>query len=456
MSKLRFIGLDVHKDSIVAAVADAGSAAAEGVGSWLWDEVRVLKELQKLGPLSTLKVCYEAGPTGYGLARSLQAAGVDCVVVAPGLVPQVAGSRIKTDRRDAKKLAHFLRSGDLTVVWLPDEQTEALRDLERARDDARLAERRIKQQLLKFLLRHGRRYDEGKENWTKTHWTWVRQQKFEHEAQQRVLADAITTTEHATARIAKLDADIAECIEGWALAPLVKNLQAFRGIKLLTAVGIAAEIGDFARFPKAGNFMGYVGLVPSENSSGQSRRQGGITKTGNRHVRRLLIEAAWHYFNAPLVASAALTARRVGVSEEVIAIADRALRRLRKKCQAMQLRKKSGTKIVTALARELAGFVWAAARVGEAIPSASGRSKSLPPVRTPAVTERVKMSAKTSAKPPVKEKPVTPPKKSPVERAKPTTQAPRSRASSNEAKLPKSPPAPSRLPVPPRRERAGP
>ena len=310
------------------------------------------------------------------MARTLIAAGVDCVVVAPGLVPQVAGSRIKTDRRDAKKLAHFLRSGDLTVVWIPDEQTEALRDLERARDDARLAERRIKQQLLKFLLRHGRRYDEGKETWTKTHWTWVRQQKFSHEAQQRVLADAITTTEQATARIARLDADIVECIEGWALAPLVKNLQAFRGIKLLTAVGIAAEIGDFVRFPKAGHFMSYVGLVPSENSSGQSRRQGGITKTGNRHVRRLLIEAAWHYFNAPAVVSAALTERRAGVSEEVIAIADRALRRLRKKCHAMQLRKKTGTKIVTALARELAGFVWAVGQV------TAGRTVQSPVPRT--------------------------------------------------------------------------
>ena len=154
MSKLRFIGLDVHKDSVVAAVVEAGSAPAEGLGSWPWDESRVLKELRKLGPLATLKVCYEAGPTGYGLARALIAAGGDCVVVAPGLVPQVAGARIKADRRDAKKLAHFLRSGDLTVVWIPDEQTESLRDLERARDDARLAERRIKQQLLKFLLRH--------------------------------------------------------------------------------------------------------------------------------------------------------------------------------------------------------------------------------------------------------------------------------------------------------------
>ncbi len=242
----------------------------------------------------------------------------------------------------------------------------------------------------------------GNQNETATHWTWIRQQKFEHEAQQRVLADAITTTEQATARIAKLDADIAECIEGWALAPLVKNLQAFRGIKLLTAVGIAAEIGDFTRFVKAGNFMGFVGLVPSENSSGQSRRQGGITKTGNRHVRRLLIEAAWHYFNAPVVASAALTQRRVGVSEEVIAIADRALRRLRKKCHDLQLRKKTGTKIVTALARELAGFIWA---VGQA---SAGLPVKLPTVKLPVPrTSPKKTSERTAEK--VAEKPGRPP-----------------------------------------------
>ena len=438
MSSVRYVGLDVHKDSVVAAVAEAGSGPAEVLGSWAWDEAGVLKELRKLGPLSSLKVCYEAGPTGYGLARSLMAAGVDCVVVAPGLVPQVAGARIKTDRRDAKKLAHFLRSGDLTVVWIPDEHTEALRDLERARDDARLAERRIKQQLLKFLLRHGRRYPEGKEAWTKTHWVWVRQQKFEHEAQQRVLADAITTTEQATARIARLDADIAECIEGWALAPLVKNLQAFRGIKILTAVGIAAEIGDFVRFPKAGNFMGYVGLVPSENSSGQSRRQGGITKTGNRHVRRLLIEAAWHYFNAPLVVSAALTERRAGVSEEVIAIADRALRRLRKKCRAMQLRKKTGTKIVTALARELAGFLWAVAQVSAGVAVSAAAAPEATTGATTGATKdpsqgsgktRVRTADSTPSQPPAPARPPTPtpskrPLAPPVPRSKVTTPRP--------------------------------
>jgi transposase len=361
MSKLRFVGLDVHKDSIVIAIAEAGQAPAEVLKRIDWSEPRLLAELRRLGPVSELRVCYEAGPTGYGVQRFLAAAGVDCVVVAPSLVPQTQGTRIKTDRRDARKLAHFLRSGDLVCVWVPDEHTEALRDLERARDDARLAERRIKQQLLKFLLRNGRRFTEGKEHWTKTHWNWIRRQQFPQEAQRRVLADAIQTAEQAQARVARLTQDIADCVPGWVLADVVRNLQAFRGIQELTAAGIAAEIGDFRRFPRASQFMAFTGLVPWESSSGQTRRQGGITKTGNRHVRRLLIEAAWQYYHAPPVASGTLLKRRAGVPEEVVAIADRAQRRLRQKSLKLQARRKSATQIVTALARELAGFVWAAA-----------------------------------------------------------------------------------------------
>lgn len=371
MSKLRYVGLDVHKDSMVMAVADSGSAPAVDVAKLEWSEPRLLAELRKLGPLSSLKVCYEAGPTGYGLQRYLAAEKVECLVVAPALIPQTQSSRIKTDRRDARKLAHFLRSGDLTAIWVPDEQTEALRDLERARDDARLGERRIRQQLLKFLLRQGRRCPPEMNNWTKAHWTWIRQQKFSTVAQERVLADAVQTAESAAARIAKLDEEIASCVEKWALAPLVKHLQAFRGIKLVTAVGLAAEIGDFSRFPRASKLMAFVGLVPSENSSGQTRRQGSLTKTGNRHVRRLLIEAAWHYVGAPSTISTKLAQRREGVPEEVIIIADRCLRRLRKKANGLTLRKKSATKIAAALARELIGFVWAAAMASAKLTAAA-------------------------------------------------------------------------------------
>jgi transposase len=304
------------------------------------------------------------------LYRCLRAAGVDCQVIAPALVPR-QNQRVKTDRRDARKLAHFLRSGDLVSVWVPDEQTEALRDLERARDDARLALRRIQQQLLKLLLRNGRVFTEGQEHWTRTHWNWIRRQRFDEEPQKRVLADAIGTIEQAQARLARLDQDLAECITGWRLLPLVQNLQAFRGIQLLTAVGVAAEIGDFQRFPTAGKFMAFVGLVPSEQSSGQSRRQGGITKTGNRHVRRLLLEAAWQYVGAPATISSALAARRRHVPENVVAIADQALRRLRRKAWKMTMCKKPACQITAALARELAGFIWSAARTTNALTSST-------------------------------------------------------------------------------------
>jgi transposase len=361
MSNVRYVGLDVHKEFIVMAVADSSGAPAEILRRLECSAPRVLAALRQLGPLSAMKVCYEAGPTGYGLYRCLRAAGVDCQVIAPALVPK-QNKRVKTDRRDARKLAHFLRSGDLVSVWVPDEQTEALRDLERARDDARLALRRIQQQLLKLLLRNGRVFTEGKQHWTRIHWNWIRRQRFTEEPQQRVLADALRTIEQAQARVARLDEDLAECISGWRLLPLVQNLQAFRGIQLLTAVGVAAEIGDFQRFPTAGKFMAFVGLVPSEESSGASRRQGGITKTGNRHVRRLLLEAAWQYVGAPATIGPTLAQRRAGCREEVVAIADQALRRLRRKSWKLAMRKKPSCQIATALARELAGFIWSAAR----------------------------------------------------------------------------------------------
>lgn len=359
--KLRYVGLDVHKESIAIAVADAGDKPAE-----LWKAIpykppRLLQELKRLGSLSSVRVCYEAGPTGLGLQRFLEHNQVKCFVVAPSLVPIQSGSRIKTDRRDARKLAHFLRSGDLTPIWIPDEQTESLRDLERARDDARIAERRTRQQLLKFLLRHDRRFTEGKHNWTQLHWRWILRQRFELEALNRVLADYVQATQAAGDRVRRLTGDIAELVEGWELAPLVKNLQAFRGVELVTAIGLAAEIGDFERFHKASEFMAFVGLVPSEYSSGGSRKQGGVTKTGNRHVRRLLLEAAWHYYNAPPGASAALEKRRRDVPPEIVAIAEKARLRLRRKAARMKATTKAPNKIAAALARELAGFLWAAA-----------------------------------------------------------------------------------------------
>lgn len=396
MSKVRFVGLDVHKDSVSIAVANGDAGPAEFWSTVESSPERVLKELRRLGAASQLRCCYEAGPTGYGLQRYLAAAGIECIVVAPALVP-TQGTRIKTDRRDARKLAHFLRSGDLTRIEIPDEPTEAIRDLERARDDARLAERTVRQQLLKFLDRHGRRFTDGKEHWTKTHWAWIRRQHFDQEAQRRVLADAMEAVEQATARLARLDQDISDCIASWSLSPIVKNLQAFRGVRELTAVGLVAEVFNFERFPKAPSLMAFVGLVPSESSSGSTRRQGGITKTGNRHVRRLLIEAAWHYYSRPVGTSLALRNRREGLPPEIVQIADRAQRRLCRKAFQLRQRRKPPNQIVAALARELVGFIWAAARASIGItPPPNANSNRKKPIVTPQPVHRPSRAAATA------------------------------------------------------------
>lgn len=393
-STVRFVGLDVHKDTVMIAVADEGASPAETLGEIPHEPARLLARLRKLGPLEALQVCYEAGPTGYGLQRYLARAGVSCVVVAPSLIPTQSGLRVKTDRRDARRLAHFLRSGDLTPVWVPDEQTEALRDLERAREDAKCAEKAAKQQLSKFLLRQGRRYTEGKQ-WTKRHWGWIHQQTFTHEAHRRVLVDSIQTVQQAGDRVQRLECDIGELIEDWVLSPLVRNLQAFRGVALLTAVGLAAEIGDFHRFETAGQFMAFVGLVPSEYSSGAHRSQGGITKTGNRHVRRLLIEAAWNYYRWPLRISVALHERRQGVPQAVIDIADKAMHRLGRKGYRMCEKGVSPKKTITALARELAGFLWAAARAS--MPRLIDSGRPAPDVEGTTAAHRPKRAVRAAA-----------------------------------------------------------
>jgi transposase len=320
------------------------------------DTALLLKRLRKIGPLGSLKCCYEAGPTGFGLYRDLKAAGVDCVVIAPSLVPVQSGDRVKTDRRDAVKLARFLRSGDLTPIFVPDKTTEAMRDLERSRDDAKKAERVARQQLSKFLLRHGRRYD-GKSAWTTKHLEWVRKQQFEQKAQQRVLVDYLKTVEDTSERVNRLTKDISELVESWKLAPLVKALQSLRGVQLVTAVIIAAELGDLARFKSAPELMGYLGLVPSEHSSGESKRHGRITRTGNGHVRRVLVEAAWAYRYRPSM-SFEIRKRNEGVAPEVKKIAWRAQQRLHGRYQKLMGRGKTKQKTVVAIARELAGFIW--------------------------------------------------------------------------------------------------
>ena len=251
MSNVRYVGLDVHKDSIVMSVAESGNAEAKVLGTFPNDINKIIKQLKKLSPdASLLRVCYEAGPTGFGLSRRLKKEGIDCIVVAPSLVPQQAGLRVKTDRRDSRKLAHYLRSGDLTEVWVPDEQTEALRDLERTRDDAKNAERTARHQLSKFLLRNDRAYRDGTE-WTAKHMVWVRQQKFDDACRQCVMDDYVKAVEDATARVKQLMKHIETFIEGHSLQPLVKAMRGFRGIQILSATVIAAEIGDLRRFKTA-------------------------------------------------------------------------------------------------------------------------------------------------------------------------------------------------------------
>jgi transposase len=359
-NKTTYVGLDVHKDSIVIAVAEEGREPGRVVGTILYDMKALYKVLDKLGPRSAVCCCYEAGPTGYGLARSLKAAGWTCEVIAPSLVPKKSGERIKTDRRDAVKLAQNYRSGDLVPVFIPDPECEAIRDLVRARDDAKKAERVARHQLSKFLLRNDRRFP-GKSSWTPAHLAWIAKQTFAQPAHQHVLADGLATVEAATLREKQLTQRLRELTTTWRLAPLMKALQALRGVEFITAVTLGAEVGDFRRFGRATDFMGYVGLIPSEQSTGETRRLGPITKTGNAHLRYVLVEAAWHYRRQPRI-SKALRDRSVGVAPGVCAIAWKAQKRLHQRLTRLIGRGKNPCEAATAVARELAGFIWAIAR----------------------------------------------------------------------------------------------
>ncbi|MEN8197875.1 MAG: IS110 family transposase [Pseudomonadota bacterium] len=356
-SKLRYIGLDVHKETIVIAVAEEGRGEARVFKTIPYDLVRLVKAMQFLAPPERMLICYEAGPTGFGVQRALQQAGYACQVVAPSLIPVQSGNRVKTDRRDAKKLAHFLRSGDLTEITTPDEEREALRDLERARDDAKRAENVARQQLSKFLLRRDLRYHDGGA-WTKKHLAWIRSLRLEEAAAQIVLQDYLQAVEDATERVDRLTAALEERIYESSLASLTKALMVMRGVALVTAASIAAEIGDFRRFRTAKQFMAYVGLTPAEDSSGQRVRRGRITKCGNRHVRRLLVEAAQHYHRRPNM-SQVLRKRNEGQAAAVRAIGWEAQKRLHGRLFALQAKGKSHNKAICAVARELAGFVWA-------------------------------------------------------------------------------------------------
>jgi transposase len=359
--RITYVGLDVHKDGIVVAVAEGGlRGEVRDYGRIANTPAALPRLVRKLGHQGVaLRFCYEAGPCGYGIQRQLSAAGHDCVVVAPSLIPKRPGDRIKTDRRDACSLAKLHRAGELTAVWVPDAGHEAIRDLVRARLDAVRALRRARQQLSGFLLRQGCHY--GRPAWTKLHRRWLAGLRFAQAAHHIVLEDYIQAVEAARERRDRLTAQIEAMLPDWALAPVVAALQTMRGMALVNAATLIAELGDLSRFASAPQLMAYLGLVPSEHSSGASVKRGGITKAGNSAARRLLIEASWTY-RFPARISRELLLRQESQPKSIREIAWKAQLRLCARYRKLARTGKPANVVTTAIARELAGFVWAIAR----------------------------------------------------------------------------------------------
>jgi transposase len=358
----RFVGLDVHKDTIVAAVTatgEVGKATAYGTFPNTSASLETLvKRLRQAGD-GPIKFCYEAGPCGYGVHRTLTRLGEDCMVVAPSMIPRKSGDRQKTDKRDAASLAVLHRGGLLTAVWVPDAAHEAMRDLIRARLAAVRAVRAARQQLSAFLLRHERTYP-GNKPWTKAHRRWLADQNLTQPAHQIVLEESIEAVRQGEQRRDRVDGYLRAQIPSWSLFPLVQNLCALRGLDMIAGAGLAAAIGDPSRFATAPDFMAYLGMVPSEHTSGPKRRIGAITKGGDVHARTLLIEAA-HSYRLPARIGRHKLAAVDAVPEAVRAIAWKAQTRLCQRYRHMMARGKLKQVVVTAIARELAGFVWSIA-----------------------------------------------------------------------------------------------
>lgn len=362
MSHCIFLGLDVHQNSIEAAIADGtrdGEVRSYGrIGGDLVDVDRLIRRLGYR--TDRLRVVYEAGPCGYGLYRHLRAKGIECTVVAPSLTPRRPGDRVKTDRRDAVTLARLHRAGELTGVYVPRPEDEAMRDLTRAREDAKSAERKAKQRLSSFLLRHDRKYS-GRQKWSLAHRRWLSDQCFEQPAQQIVFQEYVDTIEECERRVERLTGQIRQGVEQWRMRPVVEAFESMRGVSLIVAATLVAEVGDMRRFDEPGQLTAYLGLVPSERSSGDRRRQGSITKSGNGHARRVLIQGAWAYRH-PARVGRRLRDRREKLTPEVCKIGWKAQLRLCRRYRQMVARGKPTQVAVTAIAREMAAFLWAIAR----------------------------------------------------------------------------------------------
>lgn len=354
----KYVGLDVSKDKIAVAVADEGRSKPRYVGMIDYTVEAIRKLIKKVGEPEQLRVCYEAGPTGYGLYRLLKSMDIECEVIAPSLIPQKPGDRVKTDKRDAINLATLYRAGELTPIYVPTEDDEALRDLVRAREDVKEDELRAKHRLTKFLLRNEIRPPKGTKRWTVKYWDWLDKMTFERSASRIAFQEYLQQLKEFQQRLKLLEKEIEDQAKEGVHAPMIQTLMTLRGVAVITATSLVAEIGSFKRFQTPKQFMAYTGLVPSESSSGLSRKLGDITKTGNRHVRRLLIESAWSYRYQPAV-KGELKKRQKGQPTNILGISWEAQNRLHKKYFRLLGRGKESGKAITAIARELAGFIWA-------------------------------------------------------------------------------------------------
>jgi len=358
-----FVGIDTSKLRHAVAIADGGRTG----------EVRFLGEIENTAAATAKLVrklaakyervtfCYEAGPTGYGLHRQIKSLGHECVVVAPSLIPKRPGDKVKTNRRDAVGLARLLRANELTPVWVPDGRHEAMRDLTRARETAMLELRSKRQQVSALLLRQGRSYPESKKTWSKAHTSWLASQKFDYPEQRLVFEEMMLALRQAQERLERLEQAIRAAVTDWSLAEVVTGLMAMRGLDLISAATFLAEIGDLSRFQTPQQLMAYLGLVPSEESSGDTIKRGSITKAGNRRARRMLVECSWSYQHPPRVGI--VKQHKVDAAPPAVReIAWKAQCRLYRRYRALIRKGKLKTVVITAIARELAGFIWAVSR----------------------------------------------------------------------------------------------